>query len=157
VLATVRDAKLSWDGTEVTLDLCSTHKREVDAGKWTLPDLLKLGDQPPPARRPPGRKPGSHGGGRPQPTGDEAEAIRIWCRDGQIKTRDDQGPQDRLAYQARTGQGQYFPAWLLVEWEAMDPARRAELMRLGGEAVAARKAAGSRGYRGEDTPVEPPA
>jgi hypothetical protein len=118
VLATARDVALEWDGMRVVLDLCALHKREVDAGKHSLPDLLAAGDPAAPAlpMRNRQRAGKGHGGGKyPQPTGPEAEAVRAWIKANNL--RNESFP-DVYAYQRGNGGGYYVPVALLERWAA---------------------------------------
>jgi len=138
VLAVHVDAVLSWAGTTRLLDLCEMHKREVDAGEWPLPRLLELGDPAPPAaavRR--SRAGQQHNHGRDQPSGVEAEMIRAWVREDRIMSRDDGPP--RLAYAGKSGNGQYFPAWLQNAWDEVPESRKDRLRPAAEAAVAARR------------------
>ena len=127
VLAADTDVALSWAGQALTLDLCAQHRRDIDAGGWTLADLLKLGDPAPPAaltkRRAPAAAIEDRGykdaeGKWQQPAGRTADAIRKWARRHEIMSRDD-GPE-RLAYQNKSGHGNYFPIWLLQAYDERD-------------------------------------
>jgi hypothetical protein len=125
VLATARDVALEWDARRVVLDLCALHKREVDAGKWSLPDLLAAGDPAAPAgaaRHGPPRVSSRGRGKTPQPTGNEADAIRLWIRAGNYRNRD---YPEFYAYQRGQGGGYYVPVPLLLEWgELPEPERQ---------------------------------
>jgi hypothetical protein len=119
VLATARDVALEWDALRVVLDLCALHKREVDAGKWPLPELLAMGDPAAPA--PPGlrgrqRAGKGHSHGKyPQPTGAEADAVRAWIKANNFRNKD---YPDIYAFQRGQGGGYYVPVGLLERWAA---------------------------------------
>lgn len=122
------DVELTWDGQPLVLDLCGEHK--ATAPDLPLGELLAAARPaspqerrriaPAPATRAAARKPS---GGWVQPAGDEADQIREWVKAEQIMSRDD-GPA-RLAYVGKSGQGQYFPVWLLKMWTARKAAQDA--------------------------------
>ena len=118
VLATMRDVALEWDALRVTLDLCGQHKREIDAGKHPLPDLLAAGDPVPSAAMRPRQRTGQgHGssGKYPQPTGAEADAVREWIKANNLRNKD---YPEFWAYQRGKGGGYYVPVGLLERWAA---------------------------------------
>lgn len=117
VLAVHADLGLSWAGQAVTLDLCEPHRRDVDAGKHPLPELLALGDPPaPPAASRHGPRPRQSRRGQghvPQPTGAEADAVRDWIKANDIRNQE---YPEFYAYQRGKGGGYYVPVGLLERW-----------------------------------------
>lgn len=131
VPATREDTELEWDGAPYVIDLCDEHYKT--APDLPLAVLLAAARTAAPKRKisaPPQTREVTQGarGGWVQPAGDEAAAIREWVDAERIMARNEPG---RLAYEARSGQGQYYPVWLLKQWVALPAGQRAEWVERG--------------------------